>query len=222
MASTDQLGYTNYWKDECLQKTNATARLDFAQIHCYATLGRFRETSALAVDAATYDLARPVVVGETSAASCAAGLCGSPRGGVAAPPRTPRGSSAGPDTSARAVRVDATPLWFRAQAASNCSIEGLFDWAADHGYNGIWDWALIDADGNDNETVAVVGMAEIASDARTLVTIGGSPPPDTCSCSDAAPDDEYTCEEQASWGKCGEAFMVGFCCRSCHACQGCS
>jgi mannan endo-1,4-beta-mannosidase len=43
-----------------------------------------------------------------------------------------------------------------------------------------------------------------------------------CSCSDKPPPPgSFTCAQQASWGKCGESFMKGFCCRSCHSCKGC-
>ena len=69
----------------------------------------------------------------------------------------------------------------------------------------------------------VGGMSSLAGDNRTQVNMGAAPPTDTCSCSDVAPDAKYTCAQQASWGKCGEAWMKGFCCRSCFACQaGCS
>ena len=43
---------------------------------------------------------------------------------------------------------------------------------------------------------------------------------DQCSCSDHPPPGSYTCAQQASWGKCDQSFMRGFCCRSCHSCQG--
>lgn len=34
-------------------------------------------------------------------------------------------------------------------------------------------------------------------------------------CTDVAPDNQYTCAEQAGWGKCGESWMYGYCCTSC-------
>lgn len=37
-------------------------------------------------------------------------------------------------------------------------------------------------------------------------------------CPDAAPDSQYTCAQQKSWGKCGKAFMVGHCCQTCFSC----
>ena len=39
-------------------------------------------------------------------------------------------------------------------------------------------------------------------------------------CTDIAPSDEYTCEQQASWDKCGEDWMEGYCLKSCGMCGG--
>lgn len=47
---------------------------------------------------------------------------------------------------------------------------------------------------------------------------GGSA--DETSCTDLAPSDTFTCGEQVGWGKCDEAFMEGFCDRSCGRCSG--
>ena len=49
-----------------------------------------------------------------------------------------------------------------------------------------------------------------------------SSPSARCWCSDKAPDGQYTCQQQAGWGKCNETWMQGYCCQSCHACQGCT
>ncbi|MGK3969339.1 hypothetical protein WMF01_53195 [Sorangium sp. So ce1667] len=37
-------------------------------------------------------------------------------------------------------------------------------------------------------------------------------------CSDTAPSSQYTCAQQASWGKCNESWMQGFCNRTCGRC----
>lgn len=37
-------------------------------------------------------------------------------------------------------------------------------------------------------------------------------------CTDVAPSAEYTCAQQAGWGKCGEDWMQGFCDASCERC----
>ena len=38
-------------------------------------------------------------------------------------------------------------------------------------------------------------------------------------CQDNPPDSSFTCEQQASWGKCGETWMQGFCDYSCGRCH---
>ena len=43
-----------------------------------------------------------------------------------------------------------------------------------------------------------------------------TPPPPT-PCTDVGPDTN-SCEDQKSWGKCGESWMVGYCCKSCFDC----
>ena len=37
-------------------------------------------------------------------------------------------------------------------------------------------------------------------------------------CDVAPPGSTYSCEQQAAWGKCGEAWMAGFCDLSCGRC----
>lgn len=108
--------------------------------------------------------------------------------------------------------------------SKGCTIEGLYKHAAQSGYGGVWDWALIGGDKNDDESIADAGMGAVRSDPRVVVNIKGQvqPFPDTCSCSDVAPDNTYTCAQQASWGKCGSPFMKGKCCKSCHECKGCT
>jgi predicted dienelactone hydrolase len=46
-------------------------------------------------------------------------------------------------------------------------------------------------------------------------THDGTPP----SCDDIAPDDQYTCEEQAGFGKCDRDWMAGYCCKTCFYCD---
>ncbi|KAJ3055426.1 hypothetical protein HK097_010520 [Rhizophlyctis rosea] len=45
-------------------------------------------------------------------------------------------------------------------------------------------------------------------------------PSPTPLCADIAPEGEYTCEQQAGWGKCSEPWMDGFCNWSCERCPG--
>ena len=115
------------------------------------------------------------------------------------------------------------------QGLSSCSVGSHYAWALAQGYAGAWDWAL--NDGVDDEEVCDAGMAAVASDrAVRAVQLGASGDDDKyddCGgggggCSDVAPDDQYTCAEQAAWGKCDSDWMVGFCCLSCFACDGCT
>ena len=39
------------------------------------------------------------------------------------------------------------------------------------------------------------------------------------SCTDIAPTQQYSCQQQAAWGKCNESWMAGKCNRSCNRCQ---
>ena len=60
--------FFNYYKDECLIKAGgeATGVFDFAQIHTYADGGSFHAASPMSVDAASFGLDKPVVIGEFS------------------------------------------------------------------------------------------------------------------------------------------------------------
>jgi mannan endo-1,4-beta-mannosidase len=108
--------------------------------------------------------------------------------------------------------------------SKGCTVASLYAWAYDKGYQGAWDWAINNWNGGsvDGEVDMLPGLRSLKDKPFVAVKIGGYPPKDTCSCSDVAPDNQYTCEQQAGWGKCGQDFLKGFCCRSCHACTGCS
>ena len=43
-----------------------------------------------------------------------------------------------------------------------CTVEDLYQYAADQGYSGIWDWSLLGGDNNDDEELSVEG-SEICS-----------------------------------------------------------
>jgi len=103
------------------------------------------------------------------------------------------------------------------------SVPQLYEYAYNHGFDGAWCWAAVDDDGQPTGLAHMKpGLQALKTSAGVSVNIGGEAPPDTCTCSDEAPDDQYTCAQQASWGKCGEDFMKGLCCKSCFACQGCN
>jgi len=98
----------------------------------------------------------------------------------------------------------------------------LYKYSYDHGFDGAWGWAASSDHGPTGFKNLSPGMKALKGQAGISITVGGQVPPDTCSCSDVAPDTTYTCAQQASWGKCGQSFMKGHCCRSCFACQGCN
>lgn len=52
-----------------------------------------------------------------------------------------------------------------------------------------------------------------------LDRIGTDPRPIGGACTDISPDRRYTCAQQKGWGKCGDAFMRGFCNRTCGRCS---
>jgi len=96
------------------------------------------------------------------------------------------------------------------------TIQQLYQWAHDNGYNGAWAWTAED-DNNWN------GVQTLANESDVKLVIGGGPDiADRCSRSDKAPDTTYTCVQQASWGKCNETWMQGYCCLSCFECKGCT
>lgn len=54
---------------------------------------------------------------------------------------------------------------------------------------------------------------------RTCRLSGTTPSP---VCSDhPPPGNDYTCAQQAKWGKCNEPWMDGYCCATCFQCEGC-
>ena len=119
--------------------------------------------------------------------------------------------------------VDCAQGFLGGPELDDCSVQQHYEWALTSGYAGIWDWALIGGESVDNATLCNTGMAAIADESLVqAVALDGEAPEATCGCSDLAPDDEYSCAEQADWGKCSDVFMAGFCCLSCHACSGCT
>lgn len=69
-------------------------------------------------------------------------------------------------------------------------------------------------------------IAECLDDGTGRLIPGGSSPspspgssPSPSSCTDQAPDDKETCEQQAADGKCDKPWMEGFCCKTCFQCK---
>jgi len=197
VANTDIEGHRNYWSDECLAKASgSTARpgstaLDFYQIHSYPSNGGFDALSPFAGrNKSFYQLNKPLVVGEFPAATLNADLT---------------------DTQ-------------------------LYEYAYAADFDGAWGWALNGGDGVANLSP---GMAAIRGKQGIGIKVSsgspapadGCPPPPpppppyppqpTPPCTDTPPaPGTYTCAQQAGWGKCGDDFMKGFCCKSCFKCAG--
>lgn len=90
----------------------------------------------------------------------------------------------------------------------------MYRWTHDHGYSGGWGWT------EESAPSLYGGMASLRMRADVkAVALPHKGLPNTCGCSDKPPPGGYTCAQQASWGKCGDAWMVGYCCRSCFACS---
>jgi len=107
---------------------------------------------------------------------------------------------------------------FDTESGAGMTIQSMYQYVYDHGYDGAWAWTAEDPN-NFNGVKVLMGKSDI-----TAVSMPKSPSmPDYCTqaCSDIPPSSDYTCAQQAAWGKCGETWMQGYCCYSCHACQGC-
>jgi len=63
------------------------------------------------------------------------------------------------------------------------------------------------------------GTLTITNGACSSPTPSPSPSPSPSPCNDIAPDSQYSCSQQASWGKCSESWMKGYCCKTCFSCQ---
>lgn len=175
-AGTDEFGYFNYFKDNCLiqagQKTDGV--LDFQQLHTYAFNGKYDVHSPINQMANDFGFDIPLVVGE-----------------------------------------------FENQLA-----QYNYTWEYQHfynsGYNGAWAWSMNTDDSNGWRNIDV-GVNSLKGQTGIAVNIdGGNGPAGRCWCSDVPPQGQYTCQQQAGWGKCNETWMQGLCCQSCHACQGCT
>ncbi|KAJ3126043.1 hypothetical protein HK098_007920 [Nowakowskiella sp. JEL0407] len=69
-------------------------------------------------------------------------------------------------------------------------------------------------------TTTVPSPSPVKTSTTTSTTVTSPSPSATSSvtCPDNAPSTDYTCVQQASWGKCNETWMIGFCAYSCGRC----
>ena len=175
-AGTDEFGYFNYFKDECLIQAGQQEDgiLDFHQLHTYAFNNKYDEHSPMNQVADDFGLDIPLVIGEFE------------------------------------NQLSAYP----------------YTWQYEHfyssGYNGAWAWAM-NSDGSTGWKNIDIGVNALSGKSGVSVDIDGNKDVEgRCWCSDVPPDNTYTCQQQAGWGKCNETFMAGLCCQSCKACIGCT
>eukprot|EP01006_Ploeotia_vitrea_P043810 TRINITY_DN66780_c4_g1_i1.p1 TRINITY_DN66780_c4_g1~~TRINITY_DN66780_c4_g1_i1.p1 ORF type:complete len:446 (+),score=53.93 TRINITY_DN66780_c4_g1_i1:27-1364(+) len=104
-----------------------------------------------------------------------------------------------------------------------------YTYVSKHGYSGAWGWDAIGGKNVDNLKTLSTGLEALRNDPRTHINIGGHPTTN-CTCSNVPPPAEeipvvelrgYSCDQQASWGKCTQSWMKGHCCLSCFDCKGC-
>mmetsp|Transcript_62650 Transcript_62650/g.76696 ORF Transcript_62650/g.76696 Transcript_62650/m.76696 type:complete len:434 (-) Transcript_62650:306-1607(-) len=177
-AGTDEFGYTNYFKDECLINAGGKSNgvLDYQQFHTYSFNGKYDTYSPVNVKANQFGLNKPLLVGE-----------------------------------------------FQNQL-TQYPYNVLYPDFYNNGYNGGLAWCMNydESQGNGFKQIDV-GMNSLNNKNNIKVNIAPKfNLPGRCWCSDIPPDNSYTCQQQASWGKCNESWMQGYCCQSCNACQGCS
>lgn len=171
-SATDNWGYRNYYKDECLNRFGLSdSTIDFYQIHTYDWGGQWNAHSPFVHNKEDFALDKPLVIGE-----------------------------------------------FDEENGGGMTIESLYDYALQHGYDGAWAWTAEEPQNFDG-VGALAGEPTVDAISMQPITVQ-----EDCSqtCSDVPPSTDYTCAQQASWEKCDESWMQGYCCFSCEACQGCT
>ena len=103
------------------------------------------------------------------------------------------------------------------------SIADVLSKSTDNGFRGVLFWAYNDPNSLSTADVSPLkaySIAHKASYGAILDWIAApTPTPTPQPCTDSAPDPQYTCAQQKSWGKCSESFMKGFCCKTCFDCR---
>jgi mannan endo-1,4-beta-mannosidase len=110
---------------------------------------------------------------------------------------------------------------FSAEKCKGCTIESLYEHALKGEYDGAWDWSMYQRDGNDDAEISERGVRSIKDEVIHVKIPKGDVV--RCNCTDNAPSsDDYNCSQQSLFGKCGESWMKGYCCRTCFGCIGCT
>ena len=117
---------------------------------------------------------------------------------------------------------------FDQQDGGGLSIQTLYKTVYNGAYNGAWAWTAESAFNSFDGMVTLKGLANTVLNFTNHPKLsplcgGGSSSSNSSNssttCSDNPPDSSYTCGQQAGWGKCGETWMVGYCCKSCFNCN---
>lgn len=99
---------------------------------------------------------------------------------------------------------------FPVEGLSGASLATMLETLYDVGYAGALPWDFHLAKPADFATIATFATSHQCGEVTMM-----DPPAD---CADVPPDNMYTCEQQAGWGKCSEPWMQGFCLKSCGKC----
>lgn len=101
---------------------------------------------------------------------------------------------------------------FPGQGLSRADLGTMLESLYQAGYAGAMPW--------DYQTATRADLATMATFATNHACGGvtSSSPSTTGTCVDVPPDNTYTCEQQAGWGKCNEPWMQGFCLTTCGPC----
>ena len=209
-AATDAQGvgkpgtrFFNYYKDACLEaagghKASAGGGLDFYQVHTYAHGGGVFDvgspfgTGVRSVQ--SYELDKPMVVGEFSAGST-------------------KGKRGVAELYTTALQKGFAGAWDWSLLGGDGNDDEV---VADAGMQ------ALRHDPRVRLVLAEGGAGGGGGGAAVATTVAAATTATTCTCSDKAPPGSYSCKQQAGWGKCTAPFMKGFCCLSCHGCEHCS
>jgi mannan endo-1,4-beta-mannosidase len=192
-AITDNYGYTNYYKDSCLiaagGKTSGV--LDFYQVHSYSWNGNFGQYAPFKVNAASYNLNKPLVLGEFSED------LGDGHGG---------GGMTSVQLSQYAANNGYVGGWGWADQGAQKDL--FFDriYAGVQAIRGIT--TALYANGAPGSTPANPPPSNPPS----------NPSPPSTPCVDVPPSSQYTCAQQQSWGQCSQSWMAGYCQVTCGTC----
>ncbi len=194
-TQTNAFGFLNYYSDECLRKAGGKTNgvLDFYQIHTYSWQGKFSTSSPMLNKVSDFNLSKPLVIGE-----------------------------------------------FNEQEGGGLNIQKLYGHVYDFGFNGGWGWTAESQFNNFDGIQSLKGkpyvQLNIPNHPNVSTKCGGSsptpptpsptPPPTPIpipapfpTCTDIPPDNNYSCTQQSGWGKCGESWMQGYCCKTCFNCN---